>query len=49
VVDFKFGSPKPEYDDQVREYMALIKTMLPEAEVNGYLWFVYSNKIKEVV
>ena len=49
IVDFKFGSPKPEYDDQVREYMALIKTMLPEAEVNGYLWFVYSNKIKEVV
>ena len=49
VVDFKFGSPKPEYDDQVREYMALIKTMLPEAEVNGYLWFVYSNKIEEVV
>ena len=49
VVDFKFGSPKPEYDDQVREYMALIKTMQPEAEVNGYLWFVYSNKIEEVV
>ena len=49
IVDFKFGSPKPGYDDQVREYMALIKTMLPEAEVNGYLWFVYSNKIKEVV
>ena len=49
VVDFKFGSPKPEYDDQVREYMALIKTMQPEAAVNGYLWFVYSNKIEEVV
>ena len=49
VVDFKFGSPKPEYDDQVREYMALIKTMQPEAEVNGYLWFVYSNKMEEVV
>ena len=49
VVDFKFGSPKPEYGDQVREYMALIKTMQPEAEVNGYLWFVYSNKIEEVV
>ena len=49
VVDFKFGSPKPEYYDQVREYMALIKTMQPEAAVNGYLWFVYSNKIEEVV
>ena len=49
VVDFKFGSPKPEYYNQVREYMALIKTMQPEAAVNGYLWFVYSNKIEEVV
>ena len=49
VVDFKFGSPKPEYNDQVQEYMQLIKTMQPEAEVDGYLWFVYSNKIEEVV
>ena len=49
VVDFKFGSQKPEYLDQVREYMQLIKTMQPEAEVSGYLWFVYSNKIEEVV
>ena len=49
VVDFKFGAPKPEYNDQVQEYMQLIKTMQPEAEVDGYLWFVYSNKIEEVV
>ncbi len=49
VVDFKFGSQKPEYLDQVREYMQLIRTMQPEAEVKGYLWFVYSNKIEEVV
>jgi ATP-dependent exoDNAse (exonuclease V) beta subunit len=49
VVDFKFGSPKPDYYDQVREYMQLIKTMQSEAEVSGYLWFVYSNKIEEVV
>ena len=49
VVDFKFGNQKPEYLDQVREYMQLIKTMQPEAEVSGYLWFVYSNKIEEVV
>ena len=49
VVDFKFGSQKPEYLDQVREYMQLIRTMQPEAEVSGYLWFVYSNVIEEVV
>ena len=49
VVDFKFGSQKPEYLDQVREYMQLIRTMQPEAKVSGYLWLVYSNKIEEVV
>ena len=49
IVDFKFGSQKPEYLDQVREYMQLIRTMQPEAEVSGYLWFVYSNVIEEVV
>ena len=27
VVDFKFGSPKPEYHDQVRQYMNLIQEM----------------------
>ena len=27
VVDFKFGSPKPEYHDQVRQYMRLIQEM----------------------
>ena len=48
VVDFKFGQPRPEYHDQVREYMQLIATMHPEAKVSGYLWFVYSNKIEEV-
>ena len=27
VVDFKFGNPKPEYHDQVRQYMSLIAEM----------------------
>ena len=53
VVDFKFGSPKPEYYDQVREYMELIKSLTslhaPLSSIKGYLWFVYSNKIEEVV
>ena len=52
VVDFKFGSPKPEYYDQVREYMELIKSLStphsPRSSIKGYLWFVYSNKIEEV-
>lgn len=48
VVDFKFGSPKPEYRDQVREYMHLITTMTSSMQVKGYLWYVYSNQIETV-
>ena len=47
VVDFKFGRPKPEYHDQVRQYMQLLHSM-GHAEVSGYLWYVYTNKIEEV-
>ena len=54
VVDFKFGSPKPEYQDQVRQYMNLIQEMTltshssPLTSIKGYLWYVYSNQIEEV-
>ena len=47
IVDFKFGSPKPEYHDQVRAYMALLASM-GHTHITGYLWYVYSNKIEEV-
>lgn len=47
VVDFKFGSPKDEYHDQVREYMQLLADM-GHKNIKGYLWFVYSNNIQEV-
>ena len=47
VVDFKFGSQKNEYLDQVREYMQLLADM-GHTDIKGYLWFVYSNKIQEV-
>ena len=47
IVDFKFGNPKPEYNRQVREYIALVSQM-GYKNVKGYLWFVYSNKIVEV-
>jgi predicted RecB family nuclease len=47
VVDFKFGRPKPEYQDQVREYMQLLQSMgLPN--VKGWLWYVYTNQVEEV-
>ena len=47
VVDFKFGSPRPAYHEQVRQYMHLL-TAMGHRQVRGYLWFVYSNKIEEV-
>ena len=47
VVDFKFGSPKPDYHEQVREYMQLLQQM-GHPNVKGWLWYVYSNKIEEV-
>ena len=47
IVDFKFGSPKPEYTEQVKEYMALLSTM-GHQHVKGYLWYVYSNRIEEI-
>ena len=47
VVDFKFGSPKPEYHDQVRAYMSLLASM-GHTHIKGYLWYVYSNNIEEV-
>ena len=47
VVDFKFGRPKEEYHEQVREYMQLLKEMgMPN--VKGWLWYVYINKVEEV-
>jgi ATP-dependent exoDNAse (exonuclease V) beta subunit len=47
VVDFKFGHPRSDYYDQVREYMQLLKEMGHNL-VKGYLWYVYSNQIEEV-
>ena len=47
VVDFKFGSPKAEHQAQVKEYMELLSSM-GHQNIEGYLWYVYSNKIVEV-
>ena len=47
VVDFKFGAQREEYHQQVREYMQLLQQM-GHTQVEGYLWYVYSNQIKEV-
>ncbi len=48
VVDFKFGRPHSDYDEQVETYMELLTAMYPEAVVEGYLWYVYSGKVQPV-
>ena len=47
VVDFKFGTPRPEYDEQVTFYCRLLEAMHFQ-RVEGYLWYVYSGDIKNV-
>ena len=47
IIDFKFGTPKPQYQQQVRQYMDLV-TNMGEKNVKGFLWYVYTNKIEEV-
>ena len=49
VVDFKFAAPKPEHESQVRNYMSLIRQMHPDQTITGYLWYIYPNRIVEVI
>ena len=47
VVDFKFGTSRPHYAEQVRGYMRLLKRM-GRKQVKGYLWYVNQHVIEEV-
>ena len=47
VVDFKFGKKRPEYIEQVKEYIHLL-TEMGYQHVTGYLWYVFTNQIDEV-
>jgi ATP-dependent exoDNAse (exonuclease V) beta subunit len=49
IIDFKFGKPNPAHKMQVSEYMRLISEMNPTKKIEGYLWYVYNNKIEEVL
>ncbi len=48
VIDYKFGKPKREYGQQVREYMQFVSAMYPHTEVRGWLWYVYSGHTDRV-
>ena len=47
IVDFKFGVPRPEYKEQVSNYMKLLSQMGYKG-VRGYIWYVLRNNIVEV-
>ena len=47
VVDFKFGIPKPFHEQQVRDYMSLLRKMGYE-QVEGNVWYVFMDRIMQV-
>lgn len=48
VVDFKFAREDEEHHRQVRNYMERLRDM-GHANVEGYLWYVYENRIKPIM
>ncbi|MDR2065011.1 MAG: UvrD-helicase domain-containing protein [Prevotellaceae bacterium] len=48
VVDFKFGRQNIIYNTQVAEYMRLLREMNYK-NVSGFLWYVDSNIVEEVI
>ncbi len=47
VLDYKFGKEEKSYDPQVRNYVNLIRT-IGYKNVEGYLWYVESDRIEKV-
>ncbi|MGN0035967.1 MAG: UvrD-helicase domain-containing protein [Bacteroidaceae bacterium] len=47
VVDFKFGTPRPEHQEQVRTYVSLLDRM-GYTSVEGRLWYVYQGLVESV-
>lgn len=44
IVDYKFGSPKPEYDAQIAGYRQAFLDM-GYTRVEAHLWYVYQNRV----
>jgi len=47
VIDFKFARPSEGHLQQVRDYVSILRHM-GYANVTGYLWYVYINKVQKV-
>ena len=48
VIDYKFGEDHPGYAAQVRRYCNLFRS-LGYASVRGYLWFVSSSTVTQII
>ena len=48
VVDFKFGRTNEEHGKQVSMYVSIMQQMYPDRKVEGWLWYVYKNKVEKV-
>jgi ATP-dependent exoDNAse (exonuclease V) beta subunit len=48
VVDYKTGEPLPDYTEQVREYIEIVKAIYPDHKVKGYLLYLDKGTVEEV-
>ena len=47
IIDYKFGRPSPEYEDQVRNYARIYREM-GYSDVRASLWYVRQGRIVDV-
>ncbi len=48
ILDYKTGDVQETYNEQVREYMEIVRGIYPEKRVQGFLLYVDLNVIREV-
>ncbi|MBN2662103.1 MAG: UvrD-helicase domain-containing protein [Bacteroidales bacterium] len=48
VIDYKFGSERPEHKKQIKEYVYLLKDIYQDKKVSGFLLYAEEKLIKEV-
>jgi ATP-dependent helicase/nuclease subunit A len=49
VIDYKTGQASDTYDHQIKQYTEALKLLYPTSVVGGYLWYLESNSIVQVV
>lgn len=47
IIDFKFGTPRPDHHDQLRQYADLLRKM-GHTRLRGHLWYMSLNHIEDV-